>query len=303
MIKKLNSLFVLLAGIVLLSSAGPVIKLCGEDPIKIAFYRLFFGFLFFLFFYLKDRNKREKVVSLNRTDLLVLLISGISLGLHFFLWIRAFTYTTVAGGVIPILIQPVLVSFLSILFYKEAMSKIMLIPLAITSIGIVIMGIGDFNTSTHLGVGDLYSSLGIVMICFYLVGVKRLIVKISPILLNIFLYIIAMCVLLIPILINNKGFLIGTTRDFLYILWLGGACSFLGYLAVNVSLIRFKAPEVSFAIVGEPILSIIWAWLFLGEIMSQNQLIGFIFGLIGFIIFILVLRHEYQQNNFKRVVQ
>jgi drug/metabolite transporter (DMT)-like permease len=77
----------------------------------------------------------------------------------------------------------------------------------------------------------------------------------------------------------------------------------LGYLAVNLSLIRFKAPEVSFAIVGEPILSIIWAWLFLGEIMSQNQLIGFIFGLIGFIIFILVLRHKYQQNNFKRVVQ
>src|SRR6056297_2969121 len=194
MMKKVNSLFILLSGIVILSTAGPVIKLCGEDPIKIAFYRLFFGFLFFMFFYLKDRHKREKTDSLNGMDWIVLFISGISLGLHFLLWIRAFSYTTVAGGVIPILIQPVLVSFLSILFYKEALSKIMLIPLTITSFGIIIMGIGDFNTSTHLGVGDLYSSLGIVMICFYLVGVKRLVMKISPIILNIYLYIIGMCV-------------------------------------------------------------------------------------------------------------
>ncbi|MFW6262541.1 MAG: DMT family transporter, partial [Thermotogota bacterium] len=185
---KTHSLFILLSGIIILSTAGPVIKLCEEDPIKIAFYRLFFGFLFFLFFFLKDRHKREKSDSLNKTDWLVLLISGISLGLHFFLWIRAFSYTTVAGGVIPILIQPVLVSFLSILFYKEALSKIMLIPLAITSMGIIIMGIGDFQTNTHLGIGDVYSSLGIMMICFYLVGVKRLIVKISPIILNVYLY-------------------------------------------------------------------------------------------------------------------
>ncbi len=292
MIKKTNSLFILLSGIVVLSTAGPVIKLCGEEPIKIAFYRLFFGFLFFLFFYLKNRHKREKTVSFNRTDLFVLLISGISLGMHFFLWIRAFSYTTVAGGVIPILIQPVLVSFLSILFYKEAMSKIMLIPLTITSMGIIIMGIGDFQTDTHLGIGDLYSSLGIMMICIYLVGVKRLIVKISPIILNIYLYIIGMGVLLIPIMINRIGFAIGSLRDFLLILWLGGACSFLGYLAVNVSLKKFKAPEVSFAIVGEPILSIVWAWLFLKEIMSANQLSGFIFGLTGFILFVLILRRE-----------
>lgn len=302
MTKKINYLFILICGIIILSTAGPVIKLCGESPIKIAFYRLFFGFLFFLFFYLKGRKKRRRHNPLNFMDIIVLMISGISLGMHFLLWIRAFSYTTVAGGVIPILIQPILVSVLSIIFYKESLSKTMLIPLTITSVGILIMGIGDFNTSAHLGVGDLYSSLGIVMICFYLVGVKRLIVKISPILLNIFLYIIGMCVLLIPILVNNEGFLIGTTRDFLYILWLGGACSFLGYLAVNISLIKFKAPEVSFAIVGEPILSIIWAWLFLGEIMSQNQLIGFIFGLIGFIIFILVLRQEHQRKNLKRVV-
>src|SRR6056297_446849 len=293
MIKKANSLFILLAGILVLSTAGPVIKLCGEDPIKIAFYRLFFGFLFFLFFFLKDRHKREKTVTLNQMDLLVLLISGISLGLHFFLWIRAFSYTTVAGGVIPILIQPVLVSFLSILFYKEALSKIMLIPLAITSMGIIIMGVGDFHTDSHLGIGDLYSSLGIMMICFYLVGVKRLIVKISPIILNIYLYIIGMCVLLIPIMINQSGFAISTARDFFLILWLGGACSFLGYLAVNVSLKKFKAPEVSFAIVGEPILSIVWAWLFLNEIMSTNQLTGFVFGLTGFVIFILILRREH----------
>src|SRR6056297_3513046 len=109
MTKKINYLFILIGGIIILSTAGPVIKLSGESPIKIAFYRLFFGFLFFLFFYLKGRKKRKRHNRFNPTDIIVLVISGIALGMHFFLWIRAFSYTTVAGGVIPILIQPILV--------------------------------------------------------------------------------------------------------------------------------------------------------------------------------------------------
>ena len=294
MTKNINDLFILIFGIIILSTAGPVIKLCDESPIKVAFYRLFFGFLFFLLFSFGKRSKRKDQMVVNGKDILVLLISGVSLGFHFLLWIQAFSYTSVAGGVIPILIQPVLVSFLSIIFYKETLSKAMLIPLMITTFGIIFMSIGDFKTNTHLGIGDLYSSLGIVMICFYLVGVKRLLWKINPIHLNILLYIIAMFVLLIPLSLSNESFGIGTARDFFLIFWLGGACSFLGYLSVNVALKNFKAPEVSFAIVGEPILSILWAWLFLKEVMNPNQWVGFAFGLSGFIIFILLLKHERQ---------
>jgi len=295
--KRVSYLFVLIVGVILLSTAGPVIKMCSEEPIKIALYRLFFGFLFFLFFYLFDRKKKIHSVALNKTDVLVLVLSGVSLGLHFFLWIKAFSFTSVAGGVIPIMIQPILVSFLSMLFFKEVLSKAMILPLIITFSGLLIMGIGDFKTNAHLGMGDVYASLGIVMVCFYLIGVKRLIQKISPFILNIYLYIIGMCVLLVPVLIQGHSFAIGTKIDFFLILWLGGACSFLGYLFINISLKRFKAPEVSFAIVGEPILSIVWAWIFLGELMNIFQTMGFALGLSGFLIFILILRKENRKKS------
>lgn len=294
MTEKMNGLFILIFGIIILSTAGPVIKLCDESPLKVAFYRLFFGFLFFLMFSFGRKSNKKDGVAMNGIDMIVLFICGISLGLHFLLWIQAFSYTSVAGGVIPILIQPVLVSFLSIIFYKESLSKAMLIPLVITAFGIIFMSVGDFKTNTHLGIGDLYSSLGIVMICFYLVGVKRLLVKINPVHLNILLYIIAMTVLLIPFFLTSQTFGIGSARDFFLIFWLGGACSFLGYLSVNVALKHFKAPEVSFAIVGEPILSILWAWLFLKEVMNTNQWVGFAFGLSGFIIFVSLLKRERQ---------
>lgn len=295
--KKVSHLFLLILAVILLSTAGPVIKMCSEEPIKIAFYRLFFGFLFFVFFHLLDRRSKQVHAALNKTDIFVLIFSGISLGLHFFLWIKAFSFTSVAGGVIPIMIQPILVSFLSMLFFKEVLSRAMIMPLIITFSGLIIMGIGDFKTSVHLGIGDFYATLGIIMVCFYLIGVKRLIHKISPFILNIYLYIIGMCVLLVPILIEGHGFGIGTRIDFFLILWLGGACSFLGYLFINISLKRFKAPEVSFAIVGEPILSIVWAWLFLGELMSIFQTMGFALGLSGFLLFILILKKENRKKR------
>jgi len=90
-------------GVVSVSLSSLFIRLVGTAPLKIAFYRtLIASSVYLLVNIIKDKKIFTKV---NHNSEII--FSGFLLALHFALWISAFEHTTVAGVVIPLLIQPI----------------------------------------------------------------------------------------------------------------------------------------------------------------------------------------------------
>ncbi|MFW5992234.1 MAG: EamA family transporter, partial [Halanaerobiaceae bacterium] len=98
----LKKIYILLgAGIFILSFSGILIKLATAPPLIIAFYRMLFTSIIItpVFFY---KYKGYLKYFLDYRPAVV----GVFLSIHFFLWMSAFEYTSVANAVIFISIQP-----------------------------------------------------------------------------------------------------------------------------------------------------------------------------------------------------
>lgn len=260
-------------GVVSVSLSSLFIRLVGTAPLKIAFYRtLIASFVYFLANIIKDK----KIFVRTNHDFEII-FSGFLLALHFALWISAFEHTTVAGVVIPLLMQPVIIGFFSWVFFKESISRKLFFPLITIFLGILLMNLWDFNITSSLGMGDLLSTAGTIVLCFYFLFAKKLVKEIGTLRFNFYTYSIAPIFLFIFSFLRNmplENMVILNLKEFLFYSLLGIICSFLGYTLINLSFKYLKGVSVSVGLLGEPLLGILWAGIFLGEGLTFPQFFG-----------------------------
>jgi len=113
-----------------------------EAPsLVIAALRLTFASLFLAPIALtRYRNELRK---LTRADLLLGLLSGIFLAIHFATWISSLEYTSIASSVVFVSTGPLWVALLSPIFLKEPLTKSVLIGMMLALLGGTIIGLGD----------------------------------------------------------------------------------------------------------------------------------------------------------------
>ncbi len=295
----MNPYMLIVLGVLTVSTSGPVIKLINADPDIVAFYRVLFGFFCFFVFNMKIKKSGKKIREEKSSfiEKIVFMSGGIFLAFHFYFWISSFSTTTVAGAVIPLMIQPVLVTFLGYLFFKEKVKGKLIVPLVIVFAAILIMTMGDYSIGGDMSLGDLYSVIGTVMVSVYLLIARNAVKKVGVISYNTFSYFIASIILFVIVLLKNISFGIADATDFMGIMWLGFGCSFLGYMLINISLKHFTVSEVSIALIGEPVLGIFWAFVFLKELPNLYQVIGFLIGLTGLLTYIKIMKKIYSAER------
>ncbi|MCD6545037.1 MAG: DMT family transporter [Thermotogae bacterium] len=271
-------------GVVSVSLSSLFIRLVGTAPLKIAFYRtLIASSVYLLVNIIKDKKIFTKV---NHNSEII--FSGFLLALHFALWISAFEHTTVAGVVIPLLIQPIIIGLFSWLFFKESISKKSFISLAVISFGILLMNLWDFRITSSIGFGDLLSTVGTIVLCFYFLFAKKLGKKIGTLRFNFYTYSIASMFLLAFSLIKKlpiKVMMILSLKELFFYILLAVICSFLGYTFINLSFKHLKAISVSVGLLGEPLLGMLWAGIFLGEKLTVPQFFGLVITTTGILIY------------------
>ncbi|OQX57104.1 MAG: hypothetical protein B5M49_04560 [Thermotoga sp. 4484_232] len=82
----------------------------------------------------------------------------------------------------------------------------------------------------------------------------------------------------------------GYLRNLWITIFLGFGCSFLGYSLITNSLRFFKTGSVSMALVGEPVLGVLWSVILLKETPTIYQVAGLVISGIGLMIFYKVLK-------------
>ncbi|MFQ3632966.1 DMT family transporter [Roseiflexus sp.] len=231
----------------------------------------------------------DELRRLSHRDVLLGIVSGVFLAVHFAAWISSLAYTSVASSVALVSTNPLWVALLSAVLLRERPSLPTIAGVVLTIAGSVLIGISDSAgpDSSNALLGNLLALLGAFGGSIYFLVGRSLRRHVSVLAYIWLVYTSAAVALLIAALAfagtSNPLELFGGYPPLAYLLLLSLAIGpqLLGHTAFNWSLRYLSATFVTVALLGEPIGSALLALILFGEWFAPLQLAGFVLLLIG----------------------
>ena len=290
-----SPVIVLAVGILAVSASSIFIRFAQQEApsLVIAAYRLVIATLILAPIVLW-RNRSE-LLSLNRTQIGLALLSGFFLALHFASWISSLEYTTVASSVVIVTTAPLWVALLAPITIREPVTRTIIIGMLLALLGGVIVGLSDScvwqsglicpPVSDFLRgeafLGDLLALVGAVMGAGYLLIGRRLRSGISLLTYVFVVYGMAAVVLLIIMLGSGYSPLGYSAETYLWFFLLALLPQLVGHSTYNWALGYLPAAFVSVTLLGEPVGSAILAYFLLDETPTALKIFGAILILMG----------------------
>ncbi len=274
----------LFIGVAALSMSAIFVKLANAPALIVAFYRLLFSFIIILPIVL-IKNFKE-LVNINKKDLLLSLIAGIALSLHYSMWFQSLKYTSVASSTVIVTLQPLFSIIAGYFIFKERYTKLAILGFIIAIVGSVIIGWGDFRVSAYALFGDIlaFISAGLMSANFVLGQCVRK--RLSAITYTALTYFSASILSFFITIISDTNFVGYPFYTWLNILGLTLISTMLGHVIFMWLLKWFSASVVSMTILGEAVGACILGYFILKESISINQIIGIIVILFGIGLFL-----------------
>jgi len=283
-------------GILAVSTASLFIRFAQEytSSLTIAAFRLGLASLILLP-YAVIKHGRE-LRSLTPGDLKFALLAGLILAVHFASWITSLEYTSVASSVVLVTTTPLWVSLMAPIFLKEKTPRIAFLGMGVALLGGVIIAGTDVcvwqsgglqcqltpgSTAAETLLGDFLALLGAIAAASYLMIGRHLRSKISltP---YVFLVFSAAAIFLVLAMLIVEGIPpLFPGQVYLWLVLLAVVPQLLGHSIFNWSLKYLPTGYVAVNLLGEPVGSIILAYLFLNEVPPAVKIIGAILILVG----------------------
>jgi drug/metabolite transporter (DMT)-like permease len=270
---------ILALGVAAVSTAAVLIREAGAPSLVIATYRLVLASLPLL---LLAGVRRQPVLPEARSLVLLTLLSGVFLALHFALWIAAVQQTSIVTSVILVTTTPLFVGLAGGPLLGETPSRVIWIALTISGAGTLIMVFEDFDAGADTLIGDAFALLAAIFASGYLMAGRRLLGSGGGWLPYITVtYSTGALVLLGAALVSGEALGGYSARTYAFFVLLALVPQLIGHTAVNRSLGHLPAIVVSLAVLGEPIGATILAAVFLDEDPTLLQLCGGLLVLAG----------------------
>jgi DME family drug/metabolite transporter len=247
---------------------GPVSRLAfqeGLSPLLVAFFRAVIAWAFFALHALLLRQVR-----LHPKDLPALLLFGlVGVSLFYGSYQLAVGYGGAALASVLLYTAPAFVALLSRLVLKEALDPLGLLAVALTLLGVGLMGLGGGSQVKALLPALFFGLLsGFTYALYYIFGKLYLPRYATP---TLFLYALPVGALglfpfveLVPL----------SSQALLALLFLGSISTYGAYLAYYAGLRRLPATRASVLATLEPVVANLFAFLLFREILSPLGYLG-----------------------------
>jgi len=250
---------------VLCVSVGSIfVRLAAAPALAVAFNRIFLASAVVAPFAAPSLARAWPVLTARRR--LILLASGVSLGVHFATWIASLSYTSVAASVLLVNTAPLFTLFFSWWFLGERASKAVLIAMAVALTGAALIAAGDWGDGGAASLkGDALAVAGAVTMSLYHVIGRGLrdALPLPAYVLGVWSTAAAtLAVLAATARVPVFGY---PPRTFALFLALAVVPTVVGHGLVNRSLRHIPAPTVGLFLLGEPIAASILAYAVFGE--------------------------------------
>lgn len=267
----------LLAGLLLVSTAGPFILLARMDAFALVLLRLALSAPLFLLWALLaggagvPREHRRRV-----------LLGGLLLAAHFLLWVKAFDLTSYASNLLLLIAQPVMAALIGARI-GERPGRETWWAIAISLAGLALIAGGDVALGWRPLLGDLCSILGGAAICLFYAATRRARAE-MPIQAFMGWTLLAGAAASLPVVLL-AGSPLGPVAEPLPVLgwapspwlWLAGlvvVTTMGGHGSMNAAARGVRLFTVNMVIVLEPAIAILLGVLLLGEGVTAVQVAG-----------------------------
>ncbi len=275
-------------GIVAISFASIFIRFCNDVPsLMIATYRLTLSSVILLII---AKCNGIRLSSYSKRHLIMGILGGVFLSLHFLFWISSLKLTSVASSVVLVVTNPIFVGLFSYLFLKEKQPAELIAGIILSFSGAIIMAVGDSglqdltvqNPSVLLG--DILAFSGAIMASGYLIVGSKLREEMDVLPYISMVYTFSAIFLLITSLFLGVSFTGYKQSSYFYMVLLAIVPQLIGHTAFNWALKHLKASMVAITILGEPIGASILAYFIFKEKIQPFQSVGIIFIFLAIII-------------------
>ncbi len=246
----------------------------------------------------------------------LLILAGVFLGGHFAVWITSLEYTSVASSVVFVTTAPLWVALFSPIFLKEKLSRMILLGLLVSLAGSIIVALSSNCSLTRGGLacsgiedlvssektlGNLLALAGAFLSAGYLIIGRKARTSMDLPTYTYLVYSIAALVLIIAVVLSGEKIIGYSFQSYFWLFALALLPQLVGHSAFNWALKYLRAAFVSIALLGEPVGTILLAYLFLKEKPAILEIAGGILILIG--ITIATLRPGDQEKQSTLLIQ
>jgi drug/metabolite transporter (DMT)-like permease len=218
-------------------------------------------------------------MSLSKKSLILLVLIGFILAVHFALWISSLRLTSVASSVILVTAHPIFVGPLSYFLFKEHLSKTNIIGILTSLIGVIVLVFGNYGVSDlyrNTFEGNMLAFLGGIAAGLYILGGRYFRKQLSVITYVFIVYGVATVFLFTFCIIAQVSLIQISSYDLSLIFLMAIVSGLFGHTVYNWSLRHVKASLASVALLGEPIGSSLFALLlpWIHQIPSHYTIVG-----------------------------
>ena len=257
-----------------LSTSAIFVKLAEAPSGIIAFYRLLFTLCFLIPALLCRKKERKRLWQLSARQWRLAVISGALLAIHWVMWFESLRYTSVASSTVLVSLQPLFSILWGGLLLHETVTKQGMAGVFLAIAGSVIIGWGDFQVSGAAFWGDVlsFASAGVISLHFLVGQILRKELDVLPY--TAVCYSASTVCLAVYALVTGQPFTgyslqtWGCFAGLALFATVGGQCVF------NLLLKYLPATAVTMGILGEPVGTILLAFLIFGERIVMQQALG-----------------------------
>lgn len=281
--------YIVLLGIAVInvSFASIIVRLLNNEDVHgfvAASWRLILGAMLTLLIHLII----EGVPRLpEKKDLLLMIMSGISLALHFDLWMLSLSYTSVAVSVTIVDSYPAILALVGAFILKENYNKLHYSGALIAMIGVTLLTLSQYDYSKASFTGALLAFGGMLGVAVYFTIGRVLRARYSTLSYTLFVYATAALVsTMITLALDLK--LTGYSSEAYVLLILLALVPMLGgHTLLNYIIKRLSLLATTVPVLGEPVGATILAYILLGETVSQQTLAFMSITLAGILLTLL----------------
>ncbi|MBW2532251.1 MAG: EamA family transporter [Deltaproteobacteria bacterium] len=277
----------LVIGLIAASQSGNIIRFGDAHPVAIAAWRLLLASA--LLAPLAGARLRQ-LATLSTREVLLLLASGMSLALHFFAWIAAVQWTTVANAAVFFAINPVITAGLGFLFFRERVSRMLAVSIGLGLGGVAVMGIGDLRLDPGSLPGDAAALVcSLLFTAYFLLG-KRLRQSLHTSVYVTGIYGVAAAFSFAVLLVLDLPIIDYDGRTWLCFVLMALVPTMIGHTSFNNAVRYIDAGRISTATLSEPLLAGLVAYLAWGETITWTVGVGY--ALISASVIVLIMDRE-----------
>ncbi|MFM1654244.1 DMT family transporter [Brevibacillus sp. B_LB10_24] len=280
----------LVIGVAAVSTSAIFVKLSSAPPPITATYRLLFSALLTLPMMLFTKGVWREILSMNRKQWLLSILSGAFLAVHFLLWFESLRFTSVASSTVLVTLQPLFAFVGGYFLFAERLGRMALAGGFIAVLGSFVIGWGDFRIGGVALWGDILALLGAgTVTAYWLIGQYAR--KALSLMAYTFVVYLISSLFLIGYDLALQYPLTGyPLSDWGWFFCLALFPTLLGHSILNWVIKWLSTSIISMSILGEPIGTCILAYFILGEVVTLPQVIGGAIILFGIYLF---LRHNH----------